>query len=56
MTRKDYKAIAEAIRIARIHEQPEQSALPQLAEDLASIMASENPHFDRVRFLAACGL
>ena len=65
MTRKDYKAIAEVIR--QNTEELDSGAergmvvktiqdVPKLAEDLASIMASDNPRFDRIRFLSACGL
>lgn len=65
MTRKDYKAIAEAVR--RNSPRPgevtdadmtegAQHRWVALAEDLAQIMLRDNPRFDRVRFLEACGL
>lgn len=48
MTLKHFKAIAEIIS-----SQPDVSIT--LAEDLASYFKTENPNFDRDRFLAACG-
>lgn len=48
MTRKHFKAIAEIIS-----SQPDVSIT--LAEELASYFKSDNPNFDRDRFLTACG-
>lgn len=51
MTRKDYEAIAKAIK-ANI----EHGSLGQLAIDLADVCGRDNDKFDRHRFLKACGL
>jgi len=55
MTRKDYELIAKAIRCA--------SAAPGYAARnsfaafaIADALASDNPRFDRERFLKACGI
>lgn len=64
MTRKDYVAIAAAIRAARRdvtnREPPEcvadmQDGISLAAEHLADALRRDNPRFDRARFLAACG-
>lgn len=34
----------------------DRTAAARIAEDLAEFMARENPRFDRVKFLEACGL
>lgn len=48
MTKKDYIAIAEIIRVA---------ANPiTIAYGLSQLMASDNPNFDRQKFLKACGV
>lgn len=57
MSRKDYRAIAESIRLHTEHA--DASALHVLllvARDIADTMAWDNPRFDRTRFLAACGV
>lgn len=65
MTRKDYLAIAGAIRATLIHLRtlPQVDAINPLhmphavmmtAEALARLFAQENPRFDSKRFLAAC--
>ena len=51
MTRKHFKAIAEIINDAG----DDVDAVERLAGDLASYFKSENPNFDRDRFLTACG-
>lgn len=65
MTRRDYKAIADAVKTSTqnvdadgIENVRVLRVIPpgELAEKLASIMAADNPRFDRVKFLAACGL
>ena len=72
MTRKDYLAIAAALKNDAAHLEPnavykDYTKMPQWnagAYDqwhttvlaLASVLASDNPRFDRARFLAACGV
>jgi len=58
MSRKDYCAIAEAIRSTRAitddgHGQT--LAVDIVAERIADVMAKDNPRFDRERFYRACG-
>ena len=58
MTKKDYIRIATAIKsgtpipgaatAASVHY--------QVAHAMADTLEQENPHFDRSRFLAACGI
>jgi len=64
MTRKDYIAIAEALRFAREHETEAYLRLPEhqqsklavigittAAEYIANAMQDDNPRFDRDHFL-----
>jgi hypothetical protein len=63
LTRKHFKAIAQALRDERDHwyeSRPDRyldatDALDAVAERLAGVLAHENSNFDRERFLAACG-
>lgn len=55
MTKKDFEAIAAAIRAATATTQ-ELSAMEIVAEKIAAYCASTNPRFDTARFLAACGV
>ena len=48
MTRKDYILIAKAIQ--------ESTDKTEIAYAIATVLAADNPRFDRARFLAACGL
>lgn len=62
MTRKDYIAIAAALKVAR--ESHAAAILPGKAYDLcnfvawqiANVMAADNPRFDRDKFLQSCGI
>jgi hypothetical protein len=61
MTRKDYEAIARAIRL--FHEDDERDpihtasgAVEYVASNIADVMSADNPRFDRARFLKACGV
>lgn len=64
VTRKDFIAIAEALKSARmlaaIPTQPQHTdgcaAVDSAAAFIASHLASRNPAFDRKRFLKACGV
>lgn len=52
MTRKDYVAIAEAIALYGSDTEDVRA----VAHAIASVMAADNPNFDRARFLDACGV
>ncbi len=52
MTTKDYSIIAHAILIATV----EQDARARVARSIAAELEEENPHFDRIKFLTACGV
>jgi hypothetical protein len=63
MTKKDYIAIAAAIKAARADvttKEPRYSQRDMLdgislaVEHVADVFAADNPRFDRARFLAAC--
>ena len=46
MTRKDYEAIAKALRAA--------GTVTDAISNIADVMAQDNPRFDRKRFIGAC--
>jgi hypothetical protein len=67
MTKKDFEAIARALRAARMTREAFASSYPDSmiqqgaligvttsAEIMADMLASQNPRFDRAKFLAAC--
>jgi hypothetical protein len=62
MTRKDYVLIADTINGAINYEQnfnnnqEKVNGFKYLALALASTLESDNPRFDRHRFLVACGV
>lgn len=64
MTRKDYIAIADAIKATRSLVRGtggrESIAIilvrATIAERIAEVMAEENPRFDATKFLEACGV
>lgn len=54
MTKKDYIAIAGAIKDARYEcERGQQESITRVAERIADVLKSDNPRFDRERFMAA---
>lgn len=56
MSRKDYIAMAESIRII-VKNYPEcRKAIKELAEDIANTFKCNNSRFDYSRFYNACGL
>jgi hypothetical protein len=62
MSRKDYEAIAEAIKSERENQWREAApdslpvlALRSMAQRVARVFEADNPRFDRGRFLRACG-
>lgn len=59
MTKKDYQAIARAIHATRFEAESAMStagvqATMVIAERLATVLAADNPRFDRERFIEAC--
>ena len=58
MTRKDFEAIAAILAEQHSHDSNSHDYLViyDTANDLADYLATRNPHFDRARFLRACGL
>ena len=57
MTRKDYILIAAAIAAAKIDAMTgAEYARKCITHNIALALASDNPRFDRERFLKACGV
>ena len=58
MSRKHFEAVAATIACqARRCETPgETAAVANIARDLAFVFKSDNPRFDKARFLTACGI
>ena len=57
MTRKDYVAIAAALKNARgLPMNNHADSLQAAAQCIAAVMSRDNPHFDRERFLKAAGV
>ena len=56
MTRKDYKAIAGVIKRATFEDAEGTPVILRqaLLDGLTEILQSDNPRFDRGRFIAAC--
>ena len=55
MTKKHYERIAAILHIARTSV-PKHNHEWWIAENLADYFATDNPKFDRARFLQACGI
>lgn len=55
MTRKDYILIADAINKAPVDASQDRQR-NTVARSIADALATDNPRFDRARFLKACGL
>jgi hypothetical protein len=65
MTKKDYEAMAAAVRDARariinVEDASQIDAMldgtAYAMEHIADVLARDNPRFDRARFLTACGV
>lgn len=57
MSRKDYVMLARVIRSNKVLNAADPNAseaVDDLAKDIASALYSDNPNFNRERFLAAC--
>jgi hypothetical protein len=56
MTKKDYQLIALTVKTVKnntpVNDWP---LLEKVAEEMADKLQSENPRFDRAKFLVACG-
>lgn len=58
MTRKDFKAIAVAIKDSASHSDGTPGSnytLRIAASQIADVFEADNPRFDRSKFLTACG-
>lgn len=58
VTKKDFEAIAEIIKNKTSHVNPQLLFIPTigLVRKLADYFTTQNPRFDRQKFLNACGL
>lgn len=58
MTKKHFISIAKIIseRLNNVQNLDTQLEAMNLASKLADYFAQENPHFDREKFLSACGV
>jgi hypothetical protein len=59
MTKKDYILLAKAILLTKSDLNVagrETTGINMVARNVANTLAQDNPRFDRVRFLAACGV
>lgn len=57
MTKKHYEAIARILLQARTNSTPAQHIMVDVIIDgIVRYFESDNPRFDRVRFLKACGV
>ena len=59
MTRKDYVAIAQILKDANVVWRGEtnvETCLMNVCKNFALVLSSDNPRFDRARFLQACGV
>ena len=59
MTRKDYIALAKALRMARIEALKTESdwavaGVDESIHRISTVLAEDNDRFDPMRFLAAC--
>jgi len=57
VTRRDFEQIAQIIKLASdLKFSDSNKAIEAIANQLAAKFKSDNPRFDRERFLRACGL
>lgn len=56
MTRKDYILIAAAIKAEQRHGREGDETINNVARSIADALQSDNPRFDRARFLKAAGV
>ena len=55
MTRKDYVAIAAAIKPLMDYRHTDRHVVECVAQNIAMALQRDNARFDRERFLKACG-
>lgn len=62
MTRKDYIAVANIIKWNKTNQpsadfvaNPVETVLARVANEMANLMAQDNPNFDYKKFIASCG-
>jgi len=55
MTKKDYKIIAEAIKLASDSQNKNHIRKDQLLSQLIPLLKRDNPRFDGFKFAEACG-
>ena len=56
MTRKHYKAIAEAVKWSGARTPREREIVRNVSGRIANVCGRHNERFDRKRFLDACGV
>ena len=57
MTKKHYTAIAAILKIARANSNPNQHMMVDvILIDITDYFATDNPLFNRAKFLTACGI
>lgn len=57
MSKKDYEAVAKAVRSSRAHQWGDTvNAVDDVAVRLSVAFKADNPRFDVDRFLEACGV
>ena len=58
VTKKHFEAIAEIMktRLDNITDIAMQYGIEMVSDDLANYFEKQNPQFDRIRFLKACGV
>lgn len=56
LTKKDFKAVAEIIDYDGDRHYYDRHTCEEIAKQLADYFATQNPRFDRERFMKACGL
>lgn len=54
MTKKDYEALAAALRKAEDHSDPDDFRF--IVQNIANILYADNPKFSREVFYRACGI
>lgn len=56
MTRRDYELIAESINTLWQVDDADPYTLEEVTHELAMALSQNNPRFDSLRFMKACGV